>query len=285
MSDINITDQAGRSLQLPDNMRKIVSLAPSNTEIVYALKAGDLLCGVTEYCDYPPEAKLKKKVGGYSTVEIQRINKIKPDLILASMIHLEEVVPQLEKLSYHILVLEANSIDELLQAIKLCGICTGRQSTADLLAASLRKRAEAVTAKISKLSRNRKPRVYFLHEYQTWKTFGARTIGDTLTELAGGYNVGRDFGDYYPYPTMEDIIRSNPDIIIAETGYGQNPEEPLQVIRSEERLSRVKARMENRIYGINSDLISRAGPRLVEGLEQLAGILHPELLFGVDGDA
>jgi iron complex transport system substrate-binding protein len=102
--------------------------------------------------------------------------------------------------------------------------------------------------------------------------------------LAGGYNVGRDFGDYYPYPAMKDIIRSNPDIIIAETGYGQNPEEPLRVVRSEERLSGVKARVENRIYGINSDLISRAGPRLVEGLEQLARIIHPELFDGVDGD-
>ena len=97
--------------------------------------------------------------------------------------------------------------------------------------------------------------------------------------------MGRDFGDYYPYPTIEDIVRSNPDIIIAETGYGQNPEEPLQVIHSEERLSGIKARVENRIYGIDSDLISRAGPRLVEGLEQLARIMHPELLNGVDGDA
>jgi iron complex transport system substrate-binding protein len=282
---MNVTDQAGRSLQLSGNIQRIVSLAPSNTEIIYALKAGDLLCGVTEYCDYPPEAKLKKKVGGYSTVDIQRINGIKPDLILAGMIHLKEVLPQLENLNYNTLVLEANSTDELFQAIKLCGICTGRQSTADLLAASLQKRAQAVTVKTSLLSRNRRPRVYYLHELHTWKTFGAKTIGDTLTELAGGYNVGRDFGDYYPYPTIEDIVRSNPDIIIAETGYGQNPEEPLQVIHSEERLSGIKARVENRIYGIDSDLISRAGPRLVEGLEQLARIMHPEISWDVDVDA
>jgi iron complex transport system substrate-binding protein len=281
---MNITDQAGRSLQLSDNIQRIVSLAPSNTEIIYALKAGDLLCGVTEYCDYPPEAKLKKKVGGYSTVDIQRIKGIKPDLILAGMIHLKEVLPQLEKLNYNTLVLEANSTDELFQAIKLCGICTGRQRTADLLATSLQKRAQAVTAKTSLMSRNRRPKVYYLHELQTWKTFGAKTIGDTLTELAGGYNVGRDFGDYYPYPTIEDIVRSNPDIIIAETGYGQNPEEPLQVIHSEERLSGTKARVENRIYGIDSDLISRAGPRLVEGLEQLARIIHPEISWDVDVD-
>lgn len=272
-----VTDQAGRSVQLSSTIHKIVSLAPSNTEIVYALGADDLLCGVTEYCDYPQEARQKPKVGGYSTVEIDKIKQAKPDLILAGMIHLKAVLPQLEQLGYPVLVLEASSIAGLLQAIKLCGQCTHKESTADLLIASLRKRAESITSKTSNLPANLRPKVYFLHEYQTWKTFGAMTIGDALTEMAGGYNVGRDFGDYYPYPTLEDIIKSNPDIIIAEIGYGQNPEEPLRVARSEECLSKVKARKEGRIYGINSDLISRAGPRLLDGLEQLAQILHPEL--------
>lgn len=272
-----VNDQSGRSVKLPGAVHRIVSLAPSNTEIVYALSAGDLLCGVTEYCDYPQEARQKPKVGGYSTVEIDKIKQVKPDLILAGTIHLKSILPQLEQLGYTVLVMEASSISGLLQAIKLCGQCTAKESAADLLIASLQKRAETITSKTSGLPDNRRPRVYFLHEYQTWKTFGAMTIGDTLTEMAGGYNVGRDFGNYYPYPTFEDIIRSNPDIIIAEIGYGQKPEEPLRVARSEERLSGVNARKEGKIYGINSDLISRAGPRLVDGLEQLARILHPEL--------
>lgn len=273
-----VTDQAGRLVRLPAAIGRIVSLAPSNTEIVYALGADELLVGVTEYCDYPPEARQKMRVGGYSTVELEKVESVKPDLILAGKIHEKGVLPQLEQLGYPVLVLEASSVAGLLEAIELCGRCTNRQKAADSLVWSLRKRTEAVTSKTASLSDGPKPKVYFLHECDTWKTFGAKTIGDTLTELAGGYNIGRDFGDYYPYPSFEDIIRSNPDIIIAETGYGGDLEKPLRVVLSEKRLSEVKAIKGGKVYGINSDLVSRAGPRLVDGLEQLAKIIHPELL-------
>ena len=280
----DITDQAGREIRLSVNMQRIVSLTPGNTEIVYALGAGDMLAGVTEYCDYPPEARQKPRVGGFSTVEIDRITELKPDLVLAGLIHLKSVVSELEVLDYPVLVLDASNIDGLLRAIEILGRITGNSNTAESLVASLRKRSLAITSITENLPAKQRPKVYFLHEAETWKTFGTKTIGDALTDLAGGYNVGRDFGEYYPYPSMDDIVRSNPDIIIAEIGYGQNPNEPLQVARSEERLAGVKASIEGRIYGINSDLVSRAGPRLVDGLEKLAGIIHPQL-FNRDGNA
>jgi iron complex transport system substrate-binding protein len=280
----NITDQAGREMRLSVNIQRIVSLTPGNTEIMYALGASDMLAGVTEYCDYPPEAKQKPRVGGFSTVEIDRITELKPDLVLAGLIHLKSVVSELEGLDYTVLVLDASNIDGLLQAIEILGRITGASNAAESLIASLRKRSLAITSKTENLPAKQRPKVYFLHEAETWKTFGAKTIGDALTDLAGGYNVGRDFGEYYPYPSMDDIVRSNPDIIIAEIGYGQNPNEPLQMARSEERLAGVTASIEGRIYGIDSDLVSRAGPRLVDGLEKLAGIIHPQL-FNRDGNA
>jgi iron complex transport system substrate-binding protein len=249
---------------------------------MYALGASDMLVGVTEYCDYPPEARQKPRVGGFSTVEIDRITELKPDLVLAGLIHLKSVVSELEVLEYPVLVLDASNIDGLLRAIEILGRITGNSNTAESLIASLRKRSEAIISKTKNLPDNQRPKVYFLHEAETWKTFGAKTIGDALTDLAGGYNVGRDFGEYYPYPNMDDIVCSNPDIIIAEIGYGQNPNEPLQIACSEERLAGVTASIEGRIFGIDSDLVSRAGPRLVDGLEKLAGIIHPELFIRDD---
>jgi iron complex transport system substrate-binding protein len=273
----DVTDEAGREIRLSTDIQRIVSLTPGNTEIMYSLGASDMLVGVTEYCDYPPEARQKPRVGGFSTVKIDRITEFKPDLVLAGLIHLKSVVSELEVLNYPVLVLDASNIDGLLRAIGIMGRITGSGNTAESLIASLRKRSEAITSKTKNLSNNQRPKVYFLHEAETWKTFGTKTIGDALTDLAGGYNVGRYFGEYYPYPSMDDIVRSNPDIIIAEIGYGQNPDEPLQVACSEERLAGVTASLEGRIFGIDSDLVSRAGPRLVDGLEKLAGIIHPEL--------
>ncbi|MEN8614015.1 cobalamin-binding protein [Dehalogenimonas sp. THU2] len=276
-SHLSITDHAGRSVTIEIPKHKIISLAPSNTEMVYALGAQELLHGVTEYCDFPEAAKLIPRVGGYTTVDIDIINEIQPDLILAGTIHLKGIVSKLEELGYPVIVLESNTISGMLTAIEIIGQCTGKEAVAEQLVESLRARAEAVTDKTKDLPVEKRPRVYYLHESQTWKTFGAKTIGDTLTDLAGGYNIGRDFGEYYPYPTFSDIVNSNPDIIIAETGYGENPMEPLNIALNEPAIESTKARKSGRVYGISSDLVGRAGPRMVEGLEELARIFHPGL--------
>lgn len=283
-SHISITDQAGRHLYMEIPKLRLVSLAPNNTEIIYALGAQDLLYGVTEYCDSPESAKLKPKVGGYSTIDINSVKKLEPDLILAGTIHLKTVVAEIEHLGYPVVVLESSTISGMLGAIEIVGRCTNHEDTANHLVSLLKARADAVTSKISTISPDGRPRVFYLHESQTWKTFGAGTIGDTLTELAGGYNIGRDYGDYYPYPTFTDITNSDPDIIIAETGYGDDPMAPLQIALNEPRIAGTKARKSGRVFGVNSDLVSRAGPRMVEGLEKLARIFHPELFQESIGD-
>ena len=275
----DLTDQAGRRVHLA-GVSRLVSLAPSNTELVYALGAENYLCGVTEYCDYPPQARLKPKVGGYSTVSIEAVRKAEPDLVLAATIHLKEVVPLLAGLGYPVLVLEAGTIPGMLKAIALAGRVTGREAQAKELVSSLQKRVAMVTSRVDTLPPDKRPKVFYLHESQTWKTFGTKTIGDALTEMAGGYNIGRDFGDYYPYPSLDSIAKANPDIIIAETGYGADPGEPLRIAQTEPALATTAARRTGRVYGLASDLISRAGPRLVDGLEALARIIHPELFEG-----
>ncbi|XUX00721.1 MAG: helical backbone metal receptor [Dehalogenimonas sp.] len=274
-----VIDQVDREININFPIRRLVSLAPSITESIYALGAEELLFGVTEFCDYPKEAKLKPKIGGYSTVDIDRINLASPDLILASKIQYDRNLKSLEATHRPVLILESSSLTGMLKTIEILGQCSGKKAAAEMLINGLYTRIESVTAKNKRLTLNQRPRVYFLHELETWKTFGAGTIGDELTDLAGGYNIGRDFGTGYPRPTLSEIARANPDIIIAETGYGENPQAPFEKPFNEPQLANVKAILTRQVYGVDSSLISRAGPRMVDGLESLARIFHPSIFI------
>jgi iron complex transport system substrate-binding protein len=276
MNQLIITDQADRQVSVNFPIKRIVSLAPNITESVYALGAEDFLVGVTEFCDYPPSARVKPKVSGYSTVDTDRIKETTPDLILASKIHLGRCLPELETCGCSILIMESSTLTGMLKTIEILGQCTGKDLEAKALIAKLNERINSVLSKTKTVSPVKRPRVYYLHELETWKTFGSGTIGDALTELAGGFNVGHEFGNGYPRPTLAEIVSTNPDIVIAETGYGEDPEAPLKRALNEPQLAHIKARVTGQIYGVDSSLISRAGPRMVDGLEKLAGIFHPK---------
>jgi len=275
----NVKDQLGRKVVITRKPERIISLAPANTEIVYALGADDKLVGVTEYCDYPVEARKKDKVGGYSTVDIKKIKDKNPELILAASIHSKEIIPELEKQGFTILALEPKSPREMLEAITLIGECICKLKEADAIVSELKKRLDSINKKIMTLKEEQKPRVFYIHEHPTWKTFGSGTIGDTLTEMAGGINIGKEFGEYYPYPEIKEVIKKNPDVIVVETGYGKNADEPLDAALKDERLTGMDARRNGRVYGVNSDYISRTGPRIIDGLEILARLFHPELFY------
>ncbi|XUX00059.1 MAG: helical backbone metal receptor [Dehalogenimonas sp.] len=278
-----LTDEAGRQIWVNVPAGRVVSLAPSNTEIIYAIGAEGCLVGVTEYCDYPEEAKSKTVVGGYSTINCAKIAELKPDLILGSGIHQKMCLHDLEQIDCPVLILDSSDITGMLKTIRLIGLCTEKERASETLTSALKMRLGSISEKLKSIPKKDRPRVYFLHESQTWKTFGAKTIGDTLCDLAGGYNLGRDFGEYYPYPSLENIVKSDPDVIIAETGYGSDPTSPTKIALSEPSLKNTKARKNHRVYGLDSSLISRAGPRMIDGLEALAQLLHPEIFFETAG--
>jgi len=142
---LDITDQMGRQVVIEHIPEMIVSLSPGNTEIVYALGLDERLVGVTEFCDYPGAAKDKPQVGGFSTVDIEKVVSAQPDLILASNIHKDEVIPRLEGLGLTVLALNPKTLDEVLDAIALVGKCTGEREGAAQLVAEMGKRIKAIT--------------------------------------------------------------------------------------------------------------------------------------------
>jgi len=274
---LEVADQAGRTVRVEKLPEKIISLAPSNTEILYALGLEDKLVGVTEYCNYPEAARQKPKIGGYSTVDIEKVVEIAPDLILATNIHRDEVMPRLERLGLTVFTLDPKTVDEVLEIINLVGKITGKEEEASHLTGEMESRIKAITEKTSALSEEQKPRVLYILWHDPLMTVGPETRIHELIQKAGGINIAQKLADVYPKISLEAVILANPQVIIAGGGHGSGQDIPVQFALTEPRLAEVEARLNNRIYEIDSDLTSRPGPRIVDGLERLAKFLHPGL--------
>jgi iron complex transport system substrate-binding protein len=271
-----VVDGLGRTVNIEQIPQRIVSLAPSNTEILFALGLGDKVVGVTEYCNYPEEAKAKPKVGGFSTVDIERVVHLEPDLILATHIHSQTVIPALEELGLTVLALTPASLDELMSSITLVGKITGQDKIASNLVDDLGKRVEAVANKTQDLALNQRPRVLYLTWHDPLWTRGKDTLVDDIISKAGGQNIAYDLsGD--KTIDLETVLHRDPQVIIASVNMGTGEDLPWQYVRTEPRLKNTEALLNNRVYKIDGDLIHRPGPRLVEALEQVAQFIHPEL--------
>lgn len=272
-----VTDMLGRQIRLERAPEKLVSLAPSNTEILFAIGMGDKVVGVTQYCDYPEEAKNKSKIGGYSTADIEKVVSLSPDLILTTRIHEKEVVPALERVGLKTFGLNPRTVDAVLDSVTLVGTVTGQVSAGDRLVKELKTRISAVTSKTDGIPPEKRPKVLYVNWSDPIKTAGRDTFADDLIRKAGGVNVAADLSGYSTV-SLESIVARNPQVIII-SGMGTERKNTYNAIMSDARLSGIEARLKGRVYEIESATIERPGPRLVLALEQVAKFLHPEM-FG-----
>jgi iron complex transport system substrate-binding protein len=272
-----ITDQLGRTVTLKTtHPQRIVSLAPSHTETIYALGLSDRLVAVTDYCNYPPEAKEKPSVGGFSTPNIEEVVAMNPDLVLATEIHQAEIIPQLEARGLTVVAVNPTTIDEVIESMTLIGKVTGAEKEAASLVADMEKRVKAVTDKTGNLPEAQKPRVLYIVWHDPLMATGTGTLHDELIRTAGGINVAGDLEGYATI-SLEAVIAANPQVLMAGIGMGTGEDLPYQFITTDERLGETDARQNGRVYAIDTDLVGRPGPRIVEALEQFAGFIHPEL--------
>jgi iron complex transport system substrate-binding protein len=271
----NIVDGLGRSVTVNKIPQRIVSLAPSNTEILFALGLGDKVVGVTEYCDYPQEAMTKPKVGGFSNVNIEKVVSLEPDLVLATHIHGKTVIPGLEKLGQTVVAITPGSLNEVLDSIILVGKITGQNAEASMLVNDLSRRIATVTDKTRSLSSDQRPRVFYVTWHDPLMTAGTETLADDVISSAGGQNIAYDIsGD--KAITLETVIYRDPQVIVVSVGMGSGEDMPWQYIQTEPRLGNTQALLNGRVYKINGDIIHRSGPRIVDALEQMTQSIHPE---------
>ena len=276
---LTVTDATGREVVLPGPPRRIVSLVPSVTEILFAVSAQDRLVGVTDFCDFPPEARRKPSVGGMLAPSLEVLVRLEPDLAIATTAgNREETTAQLERLRIPVYLVNPTRVDEALDLVARLGALTGRPEEGRALAQSLRARADAVRARVAALGR---PRVLYVLWPEPLIVPGRGALVSELIALAGGRSVTADAPGDYPRYTLEAAVASAPEIILlARHGSGQGA---LDRDRWE-RFSLLPAVRARRLYAVDGNLLHRYGPRVVDGLEHLARLIHPDA-FGALGEA
>jgi iron complex transport system substrate-binding protein len=271
-----VFDDLGRLVAINGTPQRIISLAPSNTEILFALGLGDKVVGVTDYCDYPPEALNKTKVGEYATPNIEKIVALNPDLILAGYGNPIEVVYTLAGLGLTVFGIKTTDLDDLLNDIRRVGEITDKEVEAQALTSAMESRIQAVTNQTQELEQ--KPKVFYIvwgGEGSALWTAGSGTFIDELIEKAGGVNICQNITGYAEI-SLENVLASNPEIIItSELSYDW-------AINATE-LASTNASQSGRIYTCDDDLVQRPGPRLVAGLEWFAHFIHPEIFGEPEG--
>ena len=269
------TDDIGRTVQIQGIPQRIISLSPSNTEIVYALGLQDKLVGVTSYDNYPPDAKNKLVVSGFSTIDLEKIITAKPDLVLADDIQKKDAIPALEKLGITVYTMSPNNTDMIFNDLKVLGHISGKTKEADNLVSNLKSRIKVVADKTAKLTDLQKPRVLYVTWHDPIWTAGNGTMIQYLIDQAGGTNIASDLHGYATI-TMETAVQRNPQIIIVMSSMGaQNVS--LDFIKSNDQFKSTDAVKNGRVYEIDADIFGRTTPRIVDGLETLAKLIHPEL--------
>ncbi len=271
------TDGLGREITLETTPQRIVSLAPSNTEILFAIGAGSQVVGRDEFSDYPAEAASIESIGGsFGEYNVEAIVALEPDLVLAAEINTPELVKQLEDLGLTVFYLKNPvTLEEMYVNLDVVGQLSGHDVTE--LIGSLEARVAAVDEKIAPISA--RPTVFYeIDATDAAKpySYGPGTFGDLLIQRAGGANLVTLAGitDAYPQVSLEQIVAANPSVIVlGDSMWGVTPESVL-ARAGWETLDAVK---NNQIFTFDDNLVSRPGPRLVDGLEQLAKLLHPEL--------
>ncbi len=273
-----VADDLGREVSVAFPPERIVSLSPSNTEILFALGLKDRVVGATKYCNYPPsvlELKDGKKievVGGYVDPDIERILSLHPDLVLASRTRSSGAVSLLDKEGIATFVVDPNNLSSIIHSIEKVGKITGKEADASDLCNMMKSRIKAVSDKTSSLP---KTRVLYIVWHDPVKTAGYGTFEDELIEKAGGVNIFHDLSGYVQVDPEAIAVR-NPEVIIACSGMGSGADMPLQWAKTERGLNQTDARKNDRIYQAEGDLITRTGPRIVDGLEMLAKFIHSE---------
>lgn len=273
---IHITDQLGRTVTFNGTPQRIISISPANTEILFALGLGDKIVGDTTYCNYPAEAQNISKVGGFSTPTIEKIVALQPDVVFAAPIHEAKVIPQLENLGIRVIAIAPKTINETYDAIELIGNVTGVQKAADTLVENMKARVNAVTRLVANLSDEAMPNVFYIVWHDPLMSAGSDTLPGQLIELAGGKNMFDNLSGY-PTVSLESVIYREPEVIIAGTSMGSGGNASLQWAQSESRLHGTNAYKEGKIFSINTDLTGRYGPRIVDALEEMFCLIHPEL--------
>lgn len=275
---MTITDAAGRQVTINGVPQKIVSLAPSDTEILFAIGAASNVIAVDDFSDYPAQAKTLPKIGGTSDkYNFEQIVALKPDLIFVAGITAADALKKLDdlKLTYVVLGAEKTTLDSILNDINLAGQVTGHADQAKQITDSMTQKVDVIKAKVA--TATSKPKVYWeLDATDPTKpyTVGPGSFVSDIITLGGGINVFANASSAYPQVSAEQVIAANPQVIILpDAAYGITVDSVL----ARPGWQSIDAVKNKHVYPIDDSPVSRPGPRVVDGIEAAVKLIHPEL--------
>ena len=235
------------------------------TETLFALGLADRVVGVTSYCDYPPEAASKERVGDTMRPSLEKIIALKPDLVIASTAsQLEQFVQRLDDLGVPIYVSNPRLLDDVLSSTERIGEITGVKQRSLELSRALRDRIEAIQRRVAALE---KPKVLFILGTEPLITVGKTSFVTDMISRAGGASIAADVNEDYPQYSLETAVAKQPEVIFLQAGESDMPS----------RLKQTPAARAGRVYRLDDDLLLRPGPRIVDGFEQMAERIHPKI--------
>ncbi len=266
-------DQLGREIRVPDDPKRIIALAPSITEIIFALGQQDRLKGTTQFSNYPAEAAKLPKVGSYVRLDLERIVALNPDLCIAIKDgNPKGIIDRLQSLNIPVFAVNPRNLESMIQTIQKIGSILNASQKANTLVKDMRSRIQKVDALVSRI--DRRPRVFIQIGISPIISAGTNTFIHELIVRAGGLNVAAS-NRAYPHFSREQVLALAPDVLIitsmARSGAFQKAKADWN------RLSHMPAVREKRIYTVNSDVFDRPSPRLLDALEILTRLLHPKL--------
>ena len=269
------TDDMGRAVAIDQIPQRLVSFGPSITEILFALGLEEKVAGVSDYCDYPEAAKLKPKVGNAFNPSLEKIVELEPDLVLT--VKQEQLNSELDALGIKFMVLDPKDMDGIWGDIELVGEITGTEKRAEELIKDMQ---DSISQVIALMEDAPKVRVFFIVDATDltlpW-TAGTGSFIDALITMAGGENIAAKGQGAWVQFSLEQIISSDPEVIIIQTMTGGIPTVSKEELEEHPAWGEMTAVKQGTICFINGDLVSRPGPRIVQGLEEMARIIHPEL--------
>lgn len=275
-----IRDDTGRSFAVPVRPpERIVSLAPNVTELLFALGLGDRIAGVTRFCDFPPEALAKPRIGGLVDPSFEIIQALRPDLIFAFRGNPLRAIEKLRGLGFPVFVLDiGTTIDAIFPMVAKVGAATGRAAEAATLNARLRADLRKIETALAPVRTT--PGVFLILHGQGLWTCGRDGFLDDLISRAGGRNVAAVRARSWVFYQREQLLSDDPDVILVLAKTVADFRKAEAWLAGGSRLGGLKAVRTRRVYHLDEDGASRFGPRLIEVLAQAAALLHPEA-FGV----
>ncbi len=270
---IEATDLTGRAITLDKHPQRIVSLSPSNTEILFELGIGDKVVGVTNYCSYPEQAGVIEKIGDFEGANIELIKKVQPDVVFAGGYIQEDLIKSLEALNIPVVSTEALDLNGIYDSLRIISKVTGTEARAEEIISSMQSKIKAIEEKTKD---KEKPKVFYVVWTDPITTAGNKTFINDIIKTAGGINIAEKVDHWAKY-SAEELIKDNPDMLIA-SNFCTPEAVSKDYFKSSEIFQKLGAVKNDKVYLIsNDDIFTRSGPRVIQAIEELVKLFYGDI--------